>query len=163
MPERVMIQVKDGHRLLQFDGELLAHSSSWRAGSYRWIEFSLYRTEAGSYVIARIGQSLLYHLRGCKVVSRNALQEAPRSDLELDAHPCELCQPELQPDFPIVYPERPRYHAQVCDGPDAVLDALHRYDSAGSRYLTLVAARLLDDASEHDHRLEQAYKIETIL
>lgn len=157
-----MIRVKDGSRILQFEGKLLAHSTSWREGSYRWVEFSLYRTTTGTYILSRVGQSLLYHLPECKVVGRNTLHEEPRSELDKDARPCELCRPDLQPTFPIVCPERPRYHAQVCDGPEAVLDSLHRYDAAGSRYLTLVAARLLDDASERDMDISETYKIETI-
>jgi len=56
-----MYEVKDGARTLQFDGLVLGKSSSWRKGSYRWIEFELYRTESGSYVLSRIGVSLIYH------------------------------------------------------------------------------------------------------
>jgi hypothetical protein len=43
-----MFEVKDGSRILQFNGKLLAESSSWRRGSTRWIEFELYKTENGS-------------------------------------------------------------------------------------------------------------------
>lgn len=157
-----MIRVRDGSRILQFDGRLLAHSTSWRDGSYRWVEFNLYRTEAGSYVLSRIGQSLLYHMPECRVVARNALHEVPRSEVGRDSRPCDMCRPQDQPTFPIICPERPRYHAQVCDGPEAVLDSLHRYDAAGSRYLTLVASRLLDIASELDDNIADIYKIETI-
>ena len=56
-----MFEVKDGSRTLQFKGRLLAESSSWRRGSTRWIEFALYRTENGSYVLSRIGVSLIFH------------------------------------------------------------------------------------------------------
>jgi hypothetical protein len=157
-----VIRVKDGSRILQFEGRLLAHSTSWRDGSFRWVEFTLYRTLAGSYVLARIGQSLLYHLPTCKVVQRNSLRETPRSELSRDARPCDLCHPERQRTFPIICPERPRYHAQVCEGPTAVLDSLYRYDPAGSRYLTLVAARLLDDASELDEDISVNYRVQTI-
>jgi hypothetical protein len=157
-----MIRVKDGSRILQFEGQLLSHSTSWRDGSDRWVEFSLYRTEAGSYVLSRIGQSLLYHLPQCKVVQRNSLHESPRSELSRGARPCELCRPDQQPTFPIICAERPRYHAQVCEGPAAVLDSLYRYDPAGSRYLTLVAARLLDDASELDEDISINYRVQTI-
>lgn len=157
-----MIKVRDGSRILQFDGQLLAHSTSWREGSDRWVEFNLYRTESGTYILARVGQSLLYHMPQCKVVGRNALHDQPRSELDSGAKPCEMCRPDQQPTFPIVCPERPRYHAQVCDGAESVLDSLHRYDAAGSRYLTLVAARLLDDASEKDQYISDSYRIETI-
>jgi hypothetical protein len=157
-----MLQVHDGSRILQFDGKLLAHSTSWRRGSYRWVEFKLYRTDSGTYVISRIGESLLYHMPDCEIVARNKIREEPRSGLDRDAHPCDICHPERQPTFPLVCPEMPRYRAQVCDGPGAVLDSLHRYDAAGSRYLTLVAERLLNQAAEQDHDIAQAFRVETI-
>ena len=56
-----MFEVKDSSRTLQFNGKLLSKSSSWRKGSVRWIEFALYKTENGSYVLSRIGVSLIYH------------------------------------------------------------------------------------------------------
>ena len=157
-----MIKIRDGSRILQFEGSLLANSTSWREGSYRWVEFRLYKTQSGNYVLSRVGQSLLYHLPHCKIVSRTSLREVPRSELDRDAEPCDLCQPETQPTFPIICPERPRYHAQVCEGAEAVMDSLYRQDPAGSRYLTLVAARLLDEASERDDEISDAYRVETI-
>jgi len=60
-----MFEVKDSSRTLQFNGILLSKSSSWRKGSVRWIEFALYKTENGSYVLSRIGVSLIYHGAAC--------------------------------------------------------------------------------------------------
>ena len=49
--------VPDRDREIQFDGELLGEISSRTAIKERWIELALYRTDAGSYVLAGIGRS----------------------------------------------------------------------------------------------------------
>ena len=156
-----MLQVKDGSRIIQFEGDHLAASSSRRGNSQRWIEFNLYRTGSGVYVLAREGVSKIYHAPGCSVIRRNSLNDAPRSDMNDDMEPCELCKPD-DTDFPMVYPERSRYWAQVCETPAAVLDVLYKYDDSGARYLTLVAQRLLEDASNVDSAIADVYLVETI-
>jgi hypothetical protein len=95
-------QVKDGSRTLQFNGSLLGKSSSWRRGSTRWIEFELYQTENGSYVLSRVGVSLIYHGAACSLVKRYGLVEASPDDLSKDAIPCEECGPILT-DLPLVF------------------------------------------------------------
>lgn len=157
-----MIQVKDGSRTLQFDGQLIGESSSRHRDSSRWVEFSLYRTEeSGIYVLSRVGISLIYHYPECEVVERNKLRDAPASELRPDAVPCRLCRPDMV-NFPIVAPEKPRYWAQVCNTADAVVKALMKEDDNGSLYLTFVAQRLLEDASQHDEAIKEAYLVETI-
>jgi len=155
-------QVRDGSRIIQFEGSLIGHSTSWRRGSHRWVEFSLYRTEETRvYVLARTGVSLLYHYPGCEVVERNNLKETPASELDRDAVACPQCRPD-QINMPIVCPERPRYWAQVCDDAQAVLESLTKYDESGSQYLTFVARRLLDDASKTDDDIARVYQVQTI-
>lgn len=157
-----MIEVKDGSRALQFDGRLIANSTSWRRGADRWVEFNLYRTDSGKYVINRIGMSLLYHAPDCEVVRRNNLRDEPASERHRDAIPCPICRPHQNGNFPIICPERPRHWAQVCETADAVVEALQKYDDNGSRYLTYVAKRLLEAASEVDNAIDAAYRIEII-
>ena len=156
-----MYQVKDGSRTLQFNGSLLGKSSSWRRGSTRWIEFELYQTENGSYVLSRVGVSLIYHGAACSLVKRYGLVEAPPEDVSKDAIACEECGPTLT-DLPVVFPERHRTWAQVSDDPDAVLEALYKYDDGGARYLTKVAQRLLEEASKKDSKIESIYRVEII-
>jgi hypothetical protein len=43
-----------------------------------------------------------------------------------------------------------------------VLEALYKYDDGGARYLTRVAERLLEDASDVDSGIEAVYRIELI-
>jgi len=156
-----MFEVKDSSRTLQFNGKLLSKSSSWRKGSVRWIEFALYKTENGSYVLSRIGVSLIYHGATCEKVERYNLIDEFIENLEKDAIPCEECSPNRS--LPIVFPERYRYWAQVSDNPQPVLDALYKYNETGARYLTYVARELLEAASKNDENIDTIYRIETIL
>lgn len=155
-----MIEVKDGARTLQFNGKLLGKSSSWRKGSTRWIEFELYRTESGSYILSRIGVSLVFHGSSCALVKRYSLTEISFEELHKDALPCDECKPTQEAE--LVFPEKHRYWAQVSDDPTAVLDALYKYDDGGARYLTNVAQRLLEEASKHDEKISDIYKFEII-
>lgn len=153
-------EVKDGARTLRFDGTKLAESSSWRRGSSRWIEFQLYRTESGSYILARTGVSTVFHSSFCTLVGRYGLHEATVDELGPDAFPCLECRPTLGE--PIVYPEKYRYWTLVSEEPEAVLDALYKNDGSGARYLTNVAHRLLEEASKRDPAIDAAYRFEVI-
>lgn len=155
-----MYEVKDGSRTLQFNGVLLGKSSSWRKGSNRWIEFSLYRTENGSYILSRVGVSLVYHGAACPLVKRYGLIESDISNLQEDSTPCDECKPSRE--LPVIFPEKYRNWAQVSEDPEAVLEALYKYDNGGARYLTNVAQRLLEEASEKDKGIESVYRIEMI-
>jgi hypothetical protein len=155
-----MHEVKDGSRTLQFNGRLLGESSSYRRGSTRWIEFKLYKTENGSYILSRVGVSVVFHTPTCALVKRYGLKEGSAEDLSPDSIQCEECNPSY--DLPIVFPETDRNWAQVSEDPEAVLDALYKYDAGGARYLTNVAQRLLERASITDPRIESIYKVEVI-
>lgn len=155
-----MHEVKDGSRTLQFEGKLLGESTSWRRGSTRWIEFKLYKTESGSYVLSRVGASLVFHGAACPLVKRYNLVEMSSDKLSRDATPCHECEPDNN--VPVVFPEKYRNWAQVSEDPDAVLEALYKYDNGGARYLTNVAQRLLEQASEVDQKIESVYRVEMI-
>jgi hypothetical protein len=155
-----MFEVKDGTRTLQFNGKLLSSSTSWRRGTTRWIEFELYKTENGSYILSRVGISLVIHGAACPLVKRYGLSEVPYANVDADSIPCEQCEPTDE--VSLVFPEKPRYWAQVSEEPDAVLEALYKYDQGGARYLTKVAERLLEEASVKDKGIEKMYRIELI-
>lgn len=155
-----MLEVKDGSRTLQFNGSLLGKSTSKRGDSIRWIEFELYRTDSGSYILSRIGVSLVFHGAACALVKRYGLSEIPFNDLDNKSIPCTECNPSGEAE--LIFPEKYRHWAQVSEEPIAVLDALYKYDDNGARYLTNVAQRLLDDASKKDPAIADIYNIEII-
>jgi hypothetical protein len=156
-----MYEVKDGSRTLQFSGTLLGESSSHRRGANRWIEFKLYKTENGSYILSRIGVSVIFHASTCGLVKRYGLSEAEPNELKDEAVPCDECFPDRK--MPFVYPEQDRTWAQVSEDPEPVLDALYKYDpKGGARYLTNVAQRLLEQAADEDVQIDRVYRVEQI-
>ena len=70
------------------------------------------------------------------------------------------CKPDDSLD--LIFPEKYRYWAQVSDTPEAVLDALYKYDDNGARYLTSVAQRLLQEAAKVDSEIAEVYNYEII-
>lgn len=153
-------QIRDGVRLLDLDGQLLATATSEKAGSQRWVEFSLYRSRNGIYVVGRIGKSCVFHRGSCSIVRRNHLPSCPGAGLGNHVHPCEECKPTSKDEE--VYPERDRPWAQKCETPEGVLESLYSDDEIGTRYLTLVARRLLEEAGKLDPLIDAVYRVETI-
>jgi hypothetical protein len=155
-----MLEVKDGDRTLQFNGRLLAKSSSKRRDSTRWIEFELYMTESGSYILSRVGVSLVFHGAACLLVKKYGLQEKSNSELMANAIPCEECNPDDT--ISLIFPEKYRHWAQISEKADAVLEALYKYDDNGARYLTGVAQRLMQEAAKVDLSIASVYNYEII-
>lgn len=164
-------KINGQNQTLQFEGELLAESSSYWRGSQRWVEFALYRTTAGTYVLSRVGQSAVFHLSGCYMIERYKLQPSDptrlkeRRDSGVMLLACDTCAADLVDKVDSlgpIYLEQPRYWAQACPTPDGVVESLYKEDASGIRYLTRVASRLLDKASEKDTALEAAYRVQVI-
>lgn len=155
--------VRDGQQELKFDGSLLATSSSGGEGRTRWVEFDLYRTRGGQYILSRVGRSLHYHSAECAVVRRNKIKAGTASDLDSSATPCAQCSPVLTGDpHQEVYPEQARYWAQVSSTADGVIGSLYKWDDSGARYLTNVARRLLTDAAARDEAIRTEFYTEYI-
>ncbi len=151
-----MFSVKDGDRTLQFNGTLLAKSTSERRGAYRWIEFELYKTETGSYILSRTGVSLIFHGAACQIVSKYKLTEVPANKLLAASVPCEDCQPDAS--LGLVFPEKYRHWAQVTTDPEDIVQSLYKYDQKNSiYYLTSVAQRLLEKAARVDIGIASVY------
>ena len=158
-----MHEVKDGNRRIRFDGELLGYSTSYRPGAERWVEFTLFRTIGGAFVVSRVGMSVLYHRAGCSIADRAGLPPTPRAALPPDRYPCGTCNPhEASSDTEMVCVEIPRNWAQTADSAAGVVDLLYQRDESGARYLTGVAKRLLEEASQMDASINEAYNVEII-
>lgn len=153
--------VKDGVRTLEFQGITLAKSSSRVANRPRWVEFELFITPKQQYVISRIGMSVFYHSAECSTVSRNNLSAVDGAELAGYYIPCSECRPtRIDPNG--VFPELPRYWAQVCETPQGVVESLMKKDDFDNWYLTHVARRLLEDAGKYDDKIKRAYEIEVV-
>lgn len=149
-------EVRDGVRTLKFKGALLASSSSREPGKSRWVEFNLYVASNHVYVLSRVGNSILYHNKRCKIVNRNNLK--PVDGLRLDAYyvPCQICR-AARADPNGVFPETPRYWAQKSDNAVGLVASLMKRDDNHAEYLTNVARRLLEKASEYDPAIAEAF------
>ena len=145
-----MIPAGNG-RNFRFDGVLLGASSSQKPGVNRWVEFALHRSGGGSYVLSRVGRSSFFHRPDCAVVSRNELRidVVPPGGV-----PCELCRPD--PEDGALCPEMPRYWAAMFTDPGALIRALEQNGDSG-RYVTNVAARLVETAAVRDRELAEAW------
>lgn len=153
--------VPDGVRRLEFDGVQLAKASSWAKHKPRWVEFELYRTPKNSYVLARTGDSVLFHNEDCALVTRNKLSAVPPEELDESYMPCSDCKAtRLDPEG--VFPEKPRHQAQVSDDAVGVVASLMRRDPNGTEYLTNVARDLLIEASRWDEQIAEAFYVDRI-
>ena len=155
------IEVRDTNRTITFDGMELAHSSSHHPGKGRWIEFWLYRTLDGRYVLSRLGATLYFHSAYCDTVRRNYIDPLPSSVVAKNMIPCERCKPSRDKDE-FVYPEVSRHWAQVSNSPDGVVMSLKKEDENGSEYFTTVARNLIEDAAAVDAGISDSYYSETL-
>lgn len=153
--------VRDGARVLEFYGTKLAESTSRETYKTRWVEFQLYKTPKKQYIISRTGRSILYHKKQCSVTGRNNLSPVPLETLSQMYIPCGSCLPTID-DADYIYPETPRYWAQVCQDASGVVRALMKYDDNKIEYLTLVARDLLEDAAKQDSEIYSAYSVNFI-
>ena len=152
-------KVKSGSRIYEFDGTLLAESTSKRSDSSRWIEFRLYVTVGGTYILERVGRSDIFHTLACPVVERNGLKFNPDDQLENRHVACLECDPDEDIDLLVI--EKDRFFAMTSDNPQTIIKALYK-KSDNVAYLTKVTERLIEQASEKDRRLEQAYRVQYI-
>lgn len=153
--------VRDSIRTLKFNGTKLAESSSKAPNKSRWVEFQLYITNSGIYVLARKGASILYHNEECPVVSRNKLSVANGEELPLFYMPCIDCKPS-RINVNGVYPETARYWAQSSETAQGVVNALMQFDNNDTKYLTRVASDLLEEAAKYDANIKKAFEVEII-
>lgn len=155
-------QVRDGSRLLTFEGQRLGHISSRRPGIARWTEMTVYKTVGGSYVLEKVGRSILTHSPGCSAI----LSELPRFQ---DAHPGDDpdedyeyhdCVPDVY-DFPSLLAEEDRYWAIISDDPAKIVDALYRRRE-GTRHLPRISIELLEEISANHPEFGTDWKTEHI-
>lgn len=148
--------VRHGVQNYEVVGELLAESTSRVGNKPRWVEFKLYRSEAGIYVLSRVGASIYFHSEDCDVVTRNKLSPISQDRLPPIYIPCPECNANrMDPDG--IYPETPRYWATHTPEPEAIVEAMQKRGKDGVGYLTNVANRLLVTAAGKDPQIAGAF------
>jgi hypothetical protein len=98
-PQIGLHAVRDGARLLEFQGAVLGAATSKRGSAPRWSELVVYRLLDGSYLISKIGRSLVAHQPFCRRVNHRMItwSRASEQDEFLEPRvPCPDCQPDLK-------------------------------------------------------------------
>jgi hypothetical protein len=152
-------QVRDGDRLLTFEGQLLAHISSQR-DTPRWTEMSLYKTVAGTYVLEKVGRSIVTHIDGCPAAADLTRFQEAHPGKDPDDFEFHECVPD-EYDFTKLRVESDRYWSTLADKPSLIVDALYR-NRAGQRTMPRMSLDLLHAASEIEPALKEAYLFERI-
>lgn len=151
-------QVRDGNRLLTFDGELLASITSRGDGKDRWTEMRVYKTQGGSYILEKVGRSIRLHMPGCVEIIKDLplfQQEHPGEDPEVGYSWCERCSPPIgeEYDFTALLVEEDRFWATISTDPEVIIDALWR-KREGYRRLPRISVELLTDLCRVDPAFE---------
>lgn len=141
-------QVRDGNRLLTFDGHLLASISSRTDERDRWTEMRVYQTAGGSYILEKVGRSMRLHMPGCADILKDLplFQQAhPGEDPEEGYSWCDVCSPPIgeEYDFTQLLAEEDRYWATVSEDHKVIIDALYR-KRAGYTRLPRISIDLLN-------------------
>ncbi len=145
-------QVRDGSRLITFDGTLLGFVTSERPEVARWTEMSVYLTEGGSYVLEKVGRSLICHMPGCNELGSRSLprfqEQHPGDDPDNGYVFHEECVPE-EYDFTRLLIEENRYWATVTQDPHEIVAALEKRKDGGIKVLPRIGMELLEKVSEN--------------
>ncbi len=160
-------EVRDGAtRVLQFGGQLLAEVSSRRTGAPRWTELRLYKTEAGAYVMEKIGASVVVHAPSCPDIKPPLprFQEMHPGDDPADGNWwfCERCGDVAVRDITTLLIEANRYWALISEDPAQIVDSLYRRKD-GARSMPRMSLDLLDEASRNDPAILESFKSEFVL
>lgn len=152
-----MIKLNDDKRSIKFTGKILGEASSKTSTRSRWVEFKLYKTQGGQYVLWRTGKSRVYHTIWCN----KKLDFYPSNTIIFDELiPCEKCHPTPSEEY--ISPEMPRNKILTTKNAASVVKLLYMVDKNDVQYLTNVAIDLLEQASINDKDISNAYKEEYI-
>jgi len=173
-------EVRDGSRIIRFQGTLLATASSERPVSPRFVELTLFALPSPppAYVLSRVQYSRVFHVQTCEQALRNHLPlgvDSPARGLDLTSlSPCVYCNPgpylPTDPDFKTTHRfEVPRHFGAIIDTPAHLLSALAHPSTRPSRAHTLtpsannqlpwLSRQLVDAAAPRDPALQAAYNI----
>jgi hypothetical protein len=155
-------QVRDGPRLITFDGVLLGFVSSQRTGNPRWTEMSIYKTTGGTYVLEKVGRSTVTHMPGCPDIVGKIprFQEVHAGDDPDVGYQYHTCVPQ-EYDFTRLLAEEDRYWAMVAEEPARVTEALYRRRE-GERHLPRISLDLLEVVSRSDPSFGMDWRVERI-
>lgn len=165
MPDDQKPRVKTFHvrnqlEVIEFEGNMISGATTERSDDPRWTEINIYKTVGGSYVIQRIGRSVVYHVRGseCNYGIATRVDKLPS-----DAEPCKICNPGFPEDLDvedIVDFEIDIHSAEVCTAAELPHRLTHkktnRETGKEERFMSSVSRRALQGALDADEDLTNA-------
>jgi hypothetical protein len=157
------IVVQDGSRKITFEGDLIASVSSVGPSKPRWSEYRLYKTISGTYVLEKVGRSIVVHTPGCPEIidTLDRFQDKnPGKDPSDGFWLCESCMTSRY-DITALLVEHDRHWVTITEEPAHVVDALYRKRD-GARHLPRLSLELLDQAARVDDNLADAFRVERI-
>lgn len=98
MAEFALRVVRDGGRVLRFQGAVLGAATSQRGSTPRWSELVVYRLTDGTYLISKIGRSTVAHRPSCLRVNHRMITwgSAPaHGEDRVLRVACRDCRPDL--------------------------------------------------------------------
>lgn len=158
-----LLEVRDGSRRITFEGEMIAFVSSAGNSKPRWSEYKLYKTVTGTYVLEKVGRSIVVHMPGCPEIidTLNRFQEEnPGRDPTDGWWFCESCT-RGRVDITALLVEHNRHWVTISEDPNHIIDALYRRKE-GARHLPRLSLELLDSAARVDEAISEAFRVERI-
>jgi hypothetical protein len=159
-----LLEVRDGSRRITFEGELIGFVTSAGNSKPRWSEYKLYKTIAGTYVLEKVGRSIVVHMPMCPEIidSLNRFQEEnPGRDPTDGWWFCESCCTGGRVDPTALLVEHNRHWVTISEDPQHIVDALYRRKE-GARHLPRLSLDLLDQAARVDPAISEAFRVERI-
>lgn len=154
-------ELPNGDTSVRFTGELLSKKSSRRSPTdLRWTEIEIYKTQAGKYVVHKIGRSVVYHLPGQSCSSGIVKDLRPSQVEDLGLLPCPRCRPAGY--LVQVCVETDRHTVHVTGSGRGVVESAHTQDDDKTIYLTWPARQALTEASEKDDAIRDAFLVQDI-
>lgn len=159
--------ILNGDRVMTFEGELLASSTSFHPGSYRWLEVAIYRTDAGNYIYQTIGRSRVFKLAlderqpGAKLVDSSLLEEmAGAGKITVGGRGSQLTLSDVQNQRVIF--ETDRHRAVHSISAEGVVEAAKVRDRENILFLTKTAEECLRAAAAKDEGIQNAFFVEHV-
>lgn len=153
----------NGEQRIQFSGRMLAKRSSQQGpDDLRWTEIEMYQTQAGKYIVHKIGRSVVFHKANQKCSSGNATRNMSALNTLI---PCPRCEPDVQAVLGTTSPmliETDRHTVHVSETARGAVESCYTQDGERVAYLTYPARQLLAEVSMNDEDIRSAFLVQRV-
>lgn len=153
----------NGDQRVQFTGQMLGKRSS-RQGDHdlRWTEIEMYKTQAGKYIVHKVGRSVVFHRANQACSSGTSTRNL---SLLNDRVPCPRCNPDQIQMLGTTNPaliETDRHTVHVSDTAAGAVESCYTQDKDRVAYLTYPARQLLAEVAQNDTSVHQAFMVQRV-